>query len=75
MSNTGKCKTCDADVVFITDQAGKRQILNKTRVRMYALADGDRPDRYLQVLDAPYLAYISHFLTCPQAASHTKTKR
>lgn len=77
MSEHGTCKTCGADIIWIVDQNRTRILLNKKRVRVYALADPDAgvKDRYLTRGGEPYLAYVSHFETCPQAKQHSRGGR
>ncbi len=67
-----KCKSCGAEIIWVKDQDGTRRALNKTRVRVYC-SGFDSKWRFLQdPEDRPLLYHISHFLTCPNASSHTK---
>ena len=68
---TSKCESCGADIIWITDQDGTRLPVNKTRVRVYLVTG-----LYVALDEArkPSLFRISHFVTCPNATSHSKTK-
>jgi len=59
-----RCKSCGAEVKWVKSEFGKAMILNaKTEKRIIIDADG----RGI-VADT----YLSHFATCPNAASHRK---
>lgn len=74
---TDKCKSCNQEIIWIEDQDGTRLPVNKTRVRVYH--DEGPPGekavwRYAaeDISGRPLLQHISHFLTCPNAAEHSK---
>ena len=70
----GTCSSCGAKILFVTDQDGTRLPVNKRRVRVYC-SGFDSKWRFLQdPEDRPLLYHISHFVTCPDASSHSKTK-
>lgn len=56
-----KCKSCNADVVWVETEFGKRMPLNAKTERRFVIEDGERA-RYVET-------YASHFSTCPQADS------
>lgn len=71
------CKSCGAEIVWITDQGGKRIPLNKRRVRIYSY-DKENKARCgyaIHTDGTPLLTYISHFVTCPNASDHSARSR
>ena len=83
---TFRCHTCNAEIRW-AEIDGKRIPLNKRRVRAYevykerwtTLHVGDLSDLHpaadnLPPPGTPHLVHISHFITCPQASSHSKSK-
>ena len=75
---TDRCRSCGAEVVFAKVD-GRTQILNKRRVRAYIAFDEEMTllrDHHLEdaVGPDPTLVYVSHFLTCPNASSHSRSK-
>ena len=61
-----KCKTCDADIVWVESQDGRKHPLDD-RLLTVAVTVGEDPlvVRFIQ-------ARSSHFATCPQADAHRK---
>ena len=79
---TDRCSSCGAQIVWAKFK-DKAIPLNKRRVRAYLAEEGDF--HLLENTDlsgfpgwpeveAPLLVHISHFLTCPNASSHSKAK-
>lgn len=75
MSDSGRCRSCAAPIIWARTEKGKAMPLDaepdqrgncwfddggKMRV-----GGADRPDR---------LRYLSHFATCPQAATHRRPR-
>lgn len=58
-----KCKTCRADILWSTTEAGRRVPLDTKPQRLFVI-DGDKA----RLVDA----YVSHFATCPQAEQHRR---
>lgn len=75
MSDT--CPTCGQKILWVTDQNGTKLPLNKTRVRLYVLTSEHEGTAEFEtgMMGEPKLRHISHFVTCPQAASHSRGGR
>ena len=75
-----KCKSCGAEIIYITSTKGKQIPCNAKPVKFdYALGAADRVvTRNGEVLPAlisehgAETGYISHFATCPFANSHRR---
>ncbi len=70
------CTLCGAAIIWITDQAGTRLPVNKTRVRAYVLGEGARGAfAELDGSDKAVLFHISHFTTCPKVKLVRRLKK
>lgn len=78
-----KCSTCGAAIVWAVLKDGQKIPLNYRRTRAYVLdrAPDGQPgaDRVVVKLHGGKAAdldlfYVSHFLTCPDASSHSRGK-
>jgi len=62
---SAKCKSCDADIIWVRMNSGKPMPL-----------DAKPEKRVVQNIGSPVYrvadAYISHFVTCPNAAQHRR---
>ena len=75
-----KCKSCGAEIIFITSTRGKLIPCNAKPVKFdYALGAHDRVvtgnGEVLPALISEYgkeTGYISHFATCPKANAHRR---
>jgi len=68
-----RCRTCNARIVWAKLDSEKRIPLNYTRVRTYEIVEGvARP--VLSSKGDVRLAFVSHFVSCPDAAQHSKPK-
>lgn len=69
--NTGKCRSCQAEVIWALTAAGKKMPLDAKPVSGFVLDD----DLWL---DAPTILttgkiYVSHFATCPNSDQHRRS--
>ena len=74
---TEPCKSCGAEMVW-AEIDGKRVPLNKRRVRVYRAQHESLGDGFEEVRGndgKAALFHISHFITCPHAAEHSKGGR
>jgi hypothetical protein len=69
---TTPCESCGAEVIW-AEIDGKRIPLNKRRVRAYLgpVDEGFAVPRF----EKRALVHISHFVTCPNASSHSKGRQ
>lgn len=73
---TATCSSCGAPIVWATTVNGKAIPLDPepTTFGNLVVVDGiARPPRIGD--DVPFLQYVSHFATCPNAAVHRKRSR
>lgn len=66
-----KCKSCGAEIIWTTSPKGKAMPLDakpEKRILLRERIDGHEPTAI--ICDT----YVSHFATCPNAASHRSTK-
>lgn len=87
-SNASKCKSCGADIVWITTESGRKMPLDAAEV---PVVPNQRGETVAVTLDGQIfrgwpcadsyeaeryvLARISHFATCPDADKHRRRKR
>jgi hypothetical protein len=73
---TTPCESCGAEVIW-AEIDGKRIPLNKRRVRAYLgpVDEGFVPGGGLRCFEKRALVHISHFVTCPNASSHSKGRQ
>lgn len=67
----GTCKSCGKKIVWIRTPEGKAIPLDPVPA-CYRITDGDDPDHVQGERDENVL--VSHFVTCPNASQHSKTK-
>lgn len=75
---SASCSTCGAEIVWAITQAGKRTPLDAKPVRV-AIAARDTEGAEIRDGDALVIGgsangHQSHFATCPNAASHRRTR-
>ena len=63
-----KCKSCEAEILWITTQNNKQHPVDAKPVKMWV------PDRCGPTKMMMIEVYQSHFATCPDADAHRKTK-
>jgi hypothetical protein len=87
---TGKCRTCEAPIIWTLTQKNHRHPLNPEPVeggnvivtgRILAGRDRDTPTilvlkgHEMHAVESGRLRYVSHFATCPDSSSHRKDRR
>lgn len=75
MTSEARCRICDRAIIWSTSPNGARLPLDARPVTAYRiLTDTEPPDAVaVQALAEPDAKlYVSHFLTCPQAAQHSR---
>jgi hypothetical protein len=71
MSERGKCRSCNADVLWVESDGGWRLPLNAEPENRYVLEFGSG---HTSIEQARVRAtYVSHVLTCPHAERWRKT--
>jgi hypothetical protein len=68
MSERGKCRSCNADVLWVETDGGWRMPLNAEPEKRFVLEAGQSPMKAKQ-----RNTYVSHFATCPHAERWRKT--
>jgi hypothetical protein len=70
---TDRCRSCDAPIVWALTEKGARMPLDAEPTPAGSLVLVDGIARRPQIgEDVPYLQYVSHFATCPNADRHRK---
>lgn len=68
-----RCASCGARIIWAKMESGKAIPLNYVRVQTYYRRSGDTWAPILEEdTDKPALRHISHFVSCPNAAQHSK---
>jgi hypothetical protein len=62
MSERGKCKSCSADILWVTTESGKPMPLDFAPERRFVIDSGVTPMKARQ-----RNTYVSHFSTCKHA--------
>lgn len=68
MSERGKCRSCNADVLWVVTEKGARMPLNFEPEKRFVLDSGSDP-----MVARVRNTYVSHFSTCKQADRWRKT--
>lgn len=69
-----KCKTCDREIIWVKTATSKALPLDARPVTVYQrtnLTQAGRHRAYFDDTGEEIKLYVSHFLTCPQAAAHS----
>lgn len=90
MTDVAKCSSCGRAIIWATSPSGARLPLDARPAVMYYIDNATPPNAVAvtahviaqpkdmfdeeQVLEAPR-TYVSHFLTCPNAADHSKARK
>lgn len=72
------CRSCGREIIWATSPAGRRLPLDARPVNphVYRLRGHDEtPQAEGVAFEAQGAVYVSHFLTCPNAAQHSKSGR
>lgn len=65
--NAGTCNSCGARILWSLTENGKKVPLNPPEKRFVCYMPSDSAE-HVKIVET----YISHFVTCPSAASHRK---
>jgi len=70
------CRTCNAPILWAVTEKGKRMPLDAEPTPGGNLIVVDGIARVPRIDDeVPFLQYLSHFTTCPQASQHRKPRK
>jgi hypothetical protein len=75
-----QCRSCNADVIWVKTEAGKWMPLNAEAVRPeegrnHFVIRGDTAIAIPQLVFSDEPHYVSHFSTCPDAASWRRERK
>ena len=74
---TANCRSCQRKIIWVRSPSGALLPLDSRPVTVYTLGANDNGPVAEKVEHhlGSALFYVSHFLTCPQAAEHSKGGR
>jgi hypothetical protein len=75
--DAAKCRSCNADIIWVVSAAGKPMPLDAKSEKRIVMRDkpglapvGKPPPQAAHIVDT----YASHFSSCPNAAQHRKAR-